>query len=740
MNTCWATRAKAALMPVIAAVALIASGLASAGTSVSTVQTWPARSGLPLSSDDVLKVTEIGGVSIQPGARLVSFTTLNADPACNCYHVELRVLDIKNRDARVVADLGQPFRLMMPDGLINGAPCVAEALWSRDGRYLAYIVNRQGHGVLSVYDSRSGQSRSLALGGDEAFGFIWSASGDRIIYQTGGPQPASLRRLRRGESRGYLYGPQFAAEPDGMPIIARVPEPGAFKVDHMDAVLAADRAWSDMRVIDVVTGVKREANRTEVLSARTSEFAFSEDPTQEATEIESSDHRFALALGEPDVLYSGRPITISGGHAGAVIRRTSAEVCPGQSRTRDAASAYWDETSSRFVLICTHSNTGWEVGQQGEVVSLDPGSGSARPLFAIEATHPEASLGKQCDVGSGTMICVREEPSEPPALFAFDLRGLTAVRLYDPNADLRRRAFPRVDRLVWENSEGLSTRADLVYPHDYARHTRYPLVITQYSDGGFLRGNTGDENPVFAYAHAGFFVLNFAQPMPALQQPGLSFVERAKRLYHGDRWQKSIQDSLDVVIRNLIARGLVDGSRIAYTGLSGGANQIDYALANGRRMAAVITSTCCVNPDYWISNPLNRDFYQLIDKENPVVDKNRSRWSTISPVFHVKDIHAAILANVAEHERFGFQELWSLMRYAHKPMETYIYADEYHGKFQPEHLAAIQHRNVDWLRFWLQGYEDPDPAKAERYARWRRMRSEWCSHDPKCVSIPSGRK
>ncbi len=29
---------------------------------------------------------------------------------------------------------------------------------------------------------------------------------------------------------------------------------------------------------------------------------------------------------------------------------------------------------------------------------------------------------------------------------------------------------------------------------------------------------------------------------------------------------------------------------------------------------------------------------------------------------------------------------------------------------------------VDWFRFWLQGYEDPDPAKAEQYKRWRELR------------------
>jgi hypothetical protein len=35
---------------------------------------------------------------------------------------------------------------------------------------------------------------------------------------------------------------------------------------------------------------------------------------------------------------------------------------------------------------------------------------------------------------------------------------------------------------------------------------------------------------------------------------------------------------------------------------------------------------------------------------------------------------------------------------------------------------ASQGLSVDWFRFWLQGYEDPDPAKVEQYKRWRELR------------------
>ncbi len=35
---------------------------------------------------------------------------------------------------------------------------------------------------------------------------------------------------------------------------------------------------------------------------------------------------------------------------------------------------------------------------------------------------------------------------------------------------------------------------------------------------------------------------------------------------------------------------------------------------------------------------------------------------------------------------------------------------------------ASQGGSVDWFRFWLQDYEDPDPAKKEQYVRWRELR------------------
>jgi hypothetical protein len=57
------------------------------------------------------------------------------------------------------------------------------------------------------------------------------------------------------------------------------------------------------------------------------------------------------------------------------------------------------------------------------------------------------------------------------------------------------------------------------------------------------------------------------------------------------------------------------------------------------------------------------------------------------------------------------------------PVELDVFPNEPHQKFQPRHKLAVYNRNLDWFRFWLQGYVDPDPLKVPQFQRWEIMRS-----------------
>src|SRR5260370_42093456 len=53
-----------------------------------------------------------------------------------------------------------------------------------------------------------------------------------------------------------------------------------------------------------------------------------------------------------------------------------------------------------------------------------------------------------------------------------------------------------------------------------------------------------------------------------------------------------------------------------------------------------------------------------------------------------------------------------------KPVELIYMPDGTHVLVKPWNRMTSQQGNVDWFCFWLKGEEDPDPAKAEQYARW----------------------
>jgi hypothetical protein len=56
-----------------------------------------------------------------------------------------------------------------------------------------------------------------------------------------------------------------------------------------------------------------------------------------------------------------------------------------------------------------------------------------------------------------------------------------------------------------------------------------------------------------------------------------------------------------------------------------------------------------------------------------------------------------------------------------------------HNLTKPLQILAHQEMLVDWFDFWLNGHEDPNPAKAEQYARWRKLRE---GHGTSKVSAP----
>src|SRR3546814_7717574 len=75
------------------------------------------------------------------------------------------------------------------------------------------------------------------------------------------------------------------------------------------------------------------------------------------------------------------------------------------------------------------------------------------------------------------------------------------------------------------------TFVDLVYPVNYDRRKKYPLIVVQYISRGFLRGGVGDEFPIQVFANRGYAVLSIQRPkLTALALESHSAAELERRM------------------------------------------------------------------------------------------------------------------------------------------------------------------------------------------------------------------
>ena len=170
------------------------------------------------------------------------------------------------------------------------------------------------------------------------------------------------------------------------------------------------------------------------------------------------------------------------------------------------------------------------------------------------------------------------------------------------------------------------------------------------------------------------------------------------------------------------------------TGLSDGASTVAFALINSKAFAAAALSTCCMEPNTtatyggiaW-AEWLRGMGYPPATRDNP------GFWRDMSLARNATWIDTPLLMQLADNEFRLALEAFGALHEQNKPVEMYVYPDEFHVKWQPIHRRAVYDRNLDWFSFWLQGREDSDAAKIEQYRRWNGMRQ---GTPPASLTVP----
>jgi dipeptidyl aminopeptidase/acylaminoacyl peptidase len=174
-----------------------------------------------------------------------------------------------------------------------------------------------------------------------------------------------------------------------------------------------------------------------------------------------------------------------------------------------------------------------------------------------------------------------------------------------------------------------------------------------------------------------------------------------------------------------VSEGLVDPERIGIIGFS---RTCFYVMETLTTVSIHLKAAL-------ITDGVMEDYFQymlrpelLAEESNPMIGgppfgKGLQQWLKRSPGFNLDKITTPLFI-VAEgsDSLLTMWEPYAGLHYLHKPVDLMMLDTDEHVLTNPAVRLASQGSSVDWFRFWLQGYEDPAPAKAEQYKRWRELR------------------
>jgi dipeptidyl aminopeptidase/acylaminoacyl peptidase len=388
---------------------------------------------------------------------------------------------------------------------------------------------------------------------------------------------------------------------------------------------------------------------------------------------------------------------------------------------------------------------GWS--ENGDVLVLTPQDDAAR-LRRVDGTWREvgriaipktpADRFKYVTSNGDVLVGVHETVTVPQDLFVYQT-GWTGIRLLtEINPQLNSVEFVPVRQIQWSTTEGLQVSGLLFMPPDYKANERYPLVIQTKGDQGWFTCDSGfNHDPSFApqpLAAAGILYLI------RTTDAGWNFEEEeAKRPkgYPGNIAEAVQQmDIWDSVVDTLNKQGLIDPSKVGIVGFSRTGWQVEFDLVHAQTHFAAATSADSAHyslSEYWLVPALSSDEESMYG--GPPYGATLKNWMDYSVSFNLQNIHTPILM-----EEMGYgayenvpnevpvdlairYELTRGLQRLRKPFELYYYPDERHQLDHPRARLASLERNVDWYRFWLQGYERQTPEDPDQYKRWRLLRN-----------------
>lgn len=645
----------------------------------------------PVTNMDLVEIRDEKGISISPDGKYIAFAVGQAVYETNSYRSGLYIVGTAQGSVPVClgtagAPRWDPINQWVPES----------PQWSSDSKFVTYLTKMDPESNWQVWRWSVGGGTPVQLTDvpGDVQNYHWTSQGDRIVV-TFEKKRDSTQAQRLSED-GILYDGGFDAAA-GRPVVSEV--------------LASKPKEIETWIHEISTGDERRQTKAEADSVGPWIPDIGEEYYSGATsfrghhlldaKVSPDGRRVAYrmvddSLAVPRVIYKLYSKPIRGG--------TPVEL----GRGSYFIDNYWWAPDSNQIYFMQNAGDGYPE----KLMRVPAEGGASKQVFGgSDSLHSCAP-----DKAFQYMACGSESRAAPSQVALADIATGKVRTLVDLNPEFENLELGSITRLDGVNRFGDHWWAHLVKPLNYVPGRKYPLIVTTYRTHEFLRGATGDENPIHVYAAHGFAVLSFDMGRRDFDNKPGDFQRYLS-------WYESENASIEMAIQEASKMGVADIERVGLTGFSRGTEIVAYEITHTKLFRAVSGAAGDSSAYFYYMAP--RRVQNNFSNEGLggwPEGKSKENWRQMAPEVNADRIDVPVLNNDPDSEFLEDLALYTSLRELGKPMELFIYPNELHVVNQPKHRYEIYERNLDWFRFWLKSEEAPDSAKKEQYQRWHQLR------------------
>lgn len=636
----------------------------------------------PLQVDDIFRLETVSDPRISPDGAWIAYAVSRLD----------QKKDARDTDIYMVAfDGGAPIRLTSSDKPERSPR------WSPDGRYLAFLANRdETKTQVWLLDRRGGDAAKLTEYKGGVSSFTWSPDGTRVAVVAKDPEPEDLKEKKEEDK-----------DKAPKPIVVRRLY---FKRDGTGYL---NEFRNHVHVFDVAT--KKTTQVTSgpydddnvVWSPDGGSIAFVSNRTEEPDASQNTDIFLVSATGgEPRRVAASPsaeddPVFTPDGQS--LVYSVGGDLKDIWYATNNIAVVPVAGGTPRILTAGVDRNlTGPKISADGTAVFFlleDRGHSHLAkvPIAGGAVERPVAGEREvaQFDIGPSGRIAVAESTPERPAEISTVASNGALRRVTKTNDGfLAGIALARTERFTTKSRDGTVIDGFLTLPPGAPSGTKLPAILRIH--GGPVSQFSASFEPEWQMLAAHGYAVVAANPRGSSGR-GRDF----SRAIWAD-WGNKDFDDVMAAVDHVVGGGVADPDRLGVGGWSYGGILTNYVITKTTRFKAAISGASEVN---YLANYGHDHYLREWEAELGLPWERMDLWISLSPFFMVPKVKTPTLILCGQEDwnvpLINSEQLYQALRRLGVPTELVVYPGQGHEIERPSYQKDRYERYLAWYDKYL---------------------------------------